>query len=316
MTETTKTVLETYEIRKTKKQKTYFLQFVQNKAAEWGYDSHVEKGWCGARNLVVGDPAQARVVYTAHYDTCAVLPFPNFITPKRMGIYLLYQVAMILVFMFIPMVLAMVLVGGLASAAGMEGDSVGFLVLLVGYAMMIGFLVLVMAGPANRHTANDNTSGVTTLLEIMERMPEGLRADAAFVFFDLEEMGLFGSGGYASKHKKDMRDKLLVNFDCVSDGKNILLALQKNAGKYMPVLQAAFTDTETFQVEILQKGVFYPSDQVSFPCGVGVASLHRAKIGGILYMDKIHTKKDTVYQEENIVYLAEASIRLTAEMAK
>ena len=316
MTETTKTVLEKYEIRKTSKQKTDFREYVQSRAAEWGYESRIEKGWCGARNLVVGDPSTAKVVYTAHYDTCPVLPFPNFITPKHMGIYLLYQVAMVLVFMLVPMVLVMLLAGGIASAAGMDGDMSSVIAVLIGYIWMLMFLVLMMAGPANRHTANDNTSGVTTLLELMEKLPEELRADAAFVFFDLEEMGLFGSGGYASKHKKEMRDRLLVNFDCVSDGKNILLALQKGAGKYIPVLQAAFTDTDAFQVEILQKGVFYPSDQVNFPCGVGVASLKRAGIGNILYMDRIHTKKDTVYEKENIAYLTEASIRLTAEMAK
>jgi len=316
MTETTKTILETYEIRKTKKQKTDFLQFVQNTAAAWGYDSHIEKGWCGARNLVVGDPVQAKVVYTAHYDTCAVLPFPNFITPKHIEIYLLYQIAMVLVFMLVPMVIVMLLAGAAASACGMEAETTAFLTVWIGYAVMLVFLVLVAAGPANRHTANDNTSGVTTLLELMEKLPEDMRTDAAFIFFDLEEMGLFGSGGYASKHKKEMQDKLLVNFDCVSDGKNILLALQKKAEKFKPVLQAAFTDTETFQVEILQKGVFYPSDQANFPCGVGVASLKRSKKGNILYMDRIHTGKDTVYQEENIVYLTEASIRLTEEMAK
>jgi len=316
MTETTKTVLQNYEIRKTKKQKTDFLEYVQHKAAEWGYDSHVEKGWFGARNLVVGDPAQARVVYTAHYDTCAVLPFPNFITPKHMGIYLLYQIVVVLGCMLVPMTALMLLAGWISSAAGMDGDTASAVAVLIGYIWMLTFLVLVMAGPANRHTANDNTSGVTTLLELMEKMPEELRAGAAFVFFDLEEMGLFGSGGYASRHKKEMRDKLFVNFDCVSDGKNILLALQKKAETYMPVLQAAFRDTETFHVEILQKGVFYPSDQVSFPCGVGVASLKRSKVGGILYMDRIHTKKDTVYQEENIAFLTEASIRLTAEMTK
>ena len=316
MTETTKTILETYEIRKTKKQKTDFLQFVQNTAAAWGYDSHIEKGWCGARNLVVGDPVQAKVVYTAHYDTCAVLPFPNFITPKHIGIYLLYQIVMVLVFMFVPMVIVMLLAGAAASACGMEAETTAFLTVWIGYAVMLVFLVLVAAGPANRHTANDNTSGVTTLLELMEKLPEDMRTDAAFIFFDLEEMGLFGSGGYASKHKKEMQDKLLVNFDCVSDGKNILLALQKKAEKFKPVLQAAFTDTETFQVEILQKGVFYPSDQANFPCGVGVASLKRSKLGNILYMDRIHTGKDTIYQEENIVYLTDASIRLTEEMAK
>lgn len=316
MTDTTKTIFETYEIRKSRKQKTAFLQFVQEKTAAWGYGSRIEKGWCGARNLVIGDPARAKVVYTAHYDTCPVLPFPNFITPKHIGIYLLYQIVVVTAFMLVPMVAAMLLAGGFASAAGMDSDMSGALSVLVGYAVLAAVSLLILAGPANKHTANDNTSGVTVLLDILQTMPEELRADAAFVFFDLEEMGLFGSGGFASRYKKEMKDKLLVNFDCVSDGETILLALQPKAGKYAPVLEKAFVAGEDRPVEIGGKGVFYPSDQKNFPCGVGVAALKRTKKGKILYMNRIHTKNDTVYEEANIAWLTESALRLTKLMGE
>ena len=36
--------------------------------------------------------------------------------------------------------------------------------------------------------------------------------------------------------------------------------------------------------------------------------------GGMLYMDKIHTPKDTVYREENIAYLVDGGIRLTEQL--
>ena len=87
-------------------------------------------------------------------------------------------------------------------------------------------MFLLMAGPANRHTANDNTSGVTTLLDIMTALPTEARESVAFVFFDLEEMGLFGSAGFANQHKQIAKNTLLVNFDCVSDGDTILFALR------------------------------------------------------------------------------------------
>ena len=127
------------------------------------------------------------------------------------------------------------------------------------------------------------------------------------MFFDLEEVGLFGSGGFAAKHKKEMADKPILIFDCVSDGDTILLALQKKAAKYIPDLQAAFADTDTIRTDIASKGVFYPSDQMNFSCGIGVAALKRTKRGNILYMNRIHTKRDTVYTEENIAYLVKAS---------
>ena len=93
MTETTQTIFEKHQIRKSRKQKTAFIDYVQSTAAKLGYESRTEKGYLGARNIVVGNPDTAKVVYTAHYDTCAVMPFPNFITPKCIWLFLLYQIA-------------------------------------------------------------------------------------------------------------------------------------------------------------------------------------------------------------------------------
>ena len=95
MTEIAKTLLDRYQIRKTGKQKTEFMEFVRTFAEARGYSCSVEKGAFGVRNIVVGDPDAAKVVFGAHYDTCAVLPFPNFITPKHFGIYLLYQLLLV-----------------------------------------------------------------------------------------------------------------------------------------------------------------------------------------------------------------------------
>lgn len=311
MTSTAKTVFEKYEIRKTKAQKTAFIGYVESFAKELGYSCHTEKGWFGAVNIVVGDPEKAKVVYTAHYDTCPVLPFPNFITPRHIWIYLLYQIFVVTAIMLLPMAAVITAVISAGSLWFPESDLMPLFALLAGYAVLLGVMFLVLAGPANKHTANDNTSGVTVLLETMQIMPEEQKNDAAYIFFDLEEQGLFGSGGYASKHKKDMKNKLLVNFDCVSDGNTMLLVLRKGAVSRKEILEKAFPAAAGIQVDIAEKGVFYPSDQANFLCGVGVAALKRTKRGGILYMDRIHTRHDTVYQEENIAYLAESAVRLT-----
>ena len=77
----------------------------------------------------------------------------------------------------------------------------------------------------------------------------------------------------------------------------------------MPLLESAFMPSMTISVEVLTKGVFYPSDQANFPLGVGVAALKKTK-GGLLYMNKIHTKHDTVYEEKNIEFLKNGAIDL------
>ena len=130
------------------------------------------------------------------------------------------------------------------------------------------------------------------------------------VFFDLEEAGLFGSASFAKAHKSVMKNTLLLNFDCVSDGKNILLVLCKGAKKYKASLEKHFVSNDTFNVEILDKGVFYPSDQANFHCGVGVAALKYSKKLNTLYMDRIHTKNDTIFEEENIAYLSDHAVSL------
>ena len=70
---------------------------------------------------------------------------------------------------------------------------------------MIGLLLLmyhVMFGYRNKHTANDNTSGVVAITKILENLPEEHRSKVCVVYFDNEEKGLFGSSFFAKKHKK------------------------------------------------------------------------------------------------------------------
>lgn len=304
MTETTQEIFEKYQVRKTKAQKSAFAAYVEGLASDWGYSFQIEKGSFGAKNLVVGDPASAKVVYTAHYDTAPVLPFPNFITPKNFLIYILYNVAIVLGFFAVAFLLGLGV--GFASAVFELGEDAAFWIGEIAYFAM---LFLMVAGPANKHTANDNTSGVTLLIDMMRELPAEHRDDVAFVFFDLEEMGLVGSSSFARAHKDEMKDRLLVNFDCVSDGENILFVLRQGAKAFRTAIETAFAETDGFKVEVADKGVFYPSDQAKFPCGIGVAALRSTK-GGLLYMNRIHTNRDIIYREENIEFLKNGAIEL------
>ncbi len=317
MTSVSEYVFEKFHVRKSKKQKDGFIEYVKSFAEEQGYSANVEKGSFGSRNIVIGDPATAKAVYTAHYDTCPRLPFPNFITPKNIFFYLLYQIlitAILLAVMFATAFGLGVLIGLITEAVKMSEAAVD---LLISFGTLLAYLLvflLLLDGPANKHTANDNTSGVITLIEIMQALPADKRSEIAFVFFDMEEMGLFGSSGFASKHKKTMKDKLLLNFDCVSDGDTILFAVKQKAKKYIPALERSFVPDDYFKVDIASKGVFYPSDQVNFKGGVGVASLKYSKKLRTLYMDKIHTKHDTVFSEANIEFLKNGALRLVDEL--
>ena len=190
MTETTKTILDKYQVRKTKKQKSEFIDYLTSTAKNMGYTPKVESGSLGVRNVVIGDVSKAKVVYTAHYDTCPALPFPNFITPKNFLIYFLYQIFITLIFLVIPLVALEVIFMAIAKASGL-GEELSHIIFMVIYFLVLGgFLAHTMAGPANKHTVNDNTSGVAVHLNIMAQIQPEDKAKVAFIFFDLEEAGI------------------------------------------------------------------------------------------------------------------------------
>lgn len=309
MTQTTREIFEKYEVRKSKKQRTAFIEYVKSVADNLGFDAKVEKGSFGARNIVVGDVDKAKVLYTAHYDTCAKMLFPNFITPKNFFIYILYQLLIVAGFFVISGIFG-ILTTTIMMMLGVDSTTSTDVGIDVAFLVYLAMAFLLIAGPANKHTANDNTSGVTTLLDIMASLPQEQRDKVAFVFFDLEEAGLIGSSSFAGKHKDIRNNKLVLNFDCVSDGKTILFALKKTTRKYKDLLLHAFKSTDNITVDVAQKGVFYPSDNASFKGGIGVAALKTFKPTKTLYMNRIHTIRDTVYDEENIAYLVNGAVKL------
>lgn len=303
MTDLSRKILDSYQIRKTKKQKDAFIALMQ---AHFPALTVQEKGVPKSRNLILGDPETAKVVLGAHYDTCAQLPFPNFIMPKRPLLTIGYSLLIL-----IPMVVLIFLANWLLNL--FTGDAmVHYWVSLLVYLL---FFILLLAGPANKHTANDNTSGVITLLEIYEKLSEEDKQKVCFVFFDNEEAGLLGSAQFRKVYKKQMKETLLINFDCVSDGDTFLLGISKQANqKYHVPLARVFTSTEGKAVlmENLKK-VYYPSDQAGFPMAIAVAALKHKKPFGY-YMDRIHTNRDTVFEERNIEYLAERTGQFVSQI--
>ena len=293
-------ILNNFMIRKNKKQKSSFIEKVKEIVKEKDLEVTIEKGAFGVRNIVIGDVSKAKVVFTAHYDTCAVMPVPNFITPTNIWIYLLYQVLIMIPMFGVPAIITWLFN---LLFPGMEEFG-----LLLFDVLLFGMLFLLMFGPANKNTVNDNTSGVLTILNIISKLPLELKDKVAFVLFDLEEVGLIGSSDFASKHKKEMKDKLVINYDCVSDGEKMLFIFSKKAKEYLNLLSENYISSNDVETQMVTKGAFYPSDQANFKYGIGVCAVIKGK--KFEYIDKIHTKKDIVLREENIKYLTDNSIKL------
>lgn len=299
-------VLKQFPVRKTKKQKQAFRDAVQSYAESLGYQVTVEKGSLGANNVIIGDPERAKYLVTAHYDTCARLPFPNLITPCNFLIFSLLQLLMGFGITGLAMVSGVLI--GVAFGLMIDpelGASIGS---FTAYVMLWVLIALMLVGPANKNNANDNTSGVVTLLEIAKTMPENQRHKVCFVLFDLEEAGLIGSESYRKAHKKATNQQMILNLDCVGDGNHIRLFPTKKLKKDRKQLTSLYKACGYFgkkEILVHEKGFsVYPSDQAKFPYGVGICALNKGKIG--LYLGRIHTKKDTVLDETNVNILRAA----------
>lgn len=305
----TKKLLADFQIRKTKQQKASFRAWLCDELGRAGYAPQVETGGLlNSSNVVAGDPEKAQVLLAAHYDTCAVLPFPNFITPRNFLVYLLFQLLICALFLLIAIATEVAVL--LAFDPPLWGA------LLAIYAVL-GFCIWwMLAGKANKHTANDNTSGVAALLETALALPEELRGKVCFVFFDNEEKGLLGSAAFAGRHPAAKREALVLNFDCVGDG-DFLQFFPRKAVKgeeeTLRRLEVAFTGRGEKTVEIVRSFGFYPSDQAVFRRGVGVCALKKKPLIGY-YMGRIHTNRDTVLEEENVLLLRDGVVRLLRDL--
>lgn len=301
-------VVKNYPVRKSKKQKQAFRADVTQWLQNLGYPVCEEEGSFHSCNLVIGDPQRARYLVTAHYDTCARLPFPNLITPCNFWTFLLYQI-----FICLMLMLPALAVGGL----------VGYLLhsLDIGYFLFVVLLwadiVLMLIGPANSSNVNDNTSGVVTLLEIARSIPELHRKNVCFVLFDLEEAGLIGSASYKKKHKREIPNQLVLNLDCVGEGDDIYFfptAKLKKSKERLAPLQKLAGGYGKKSIAVRTKGFsVYPSDQSNFPYGVGICALKRGWAG--LYLSRIHTPRDTVLDETNVNILRAALTTLISGSA-
>lgn len=309
MTEQSRKVLDEMQVRKSRKQKEAFRAWLCGELEAAGYAPTIEKGFA-ARNVVVNGPETAKVLLTAHYDTQAVLPVPNFITPCSPVFFVLYQILIV-----IPLFISVAVAEGLIFAFVPE-SAAWWLAPLACLGLCIFFIWWVLDGKANRHTANDNTSGVLLLLETALALPPEHRDRVCFVFFDNEEKGMLGSAAFAKRHKQVKKNAVVLNFDCVGDGDSIQFFPQEKLKKDTAALErmeAAFLPAGGKDVQVVRGFSMYPSDNANFRKGAGVCALkHKPVIG--YYMDRIHTSKDTFLDEANINLLKNGALRYIAAL--
>ena len=291
-----KEVDDKFPIRKTEEQKDAFRKYVLEKVTARGVEARVEK-LDKHNNLVIGNPQTAKAVFTAHYDTPCSSLFPNLMMPKNKLLCRAYVFTIIFLFLAVALIPAIII--GLNILQSEVAYAIIFLVLY------FGLYFLALRTFTNKHNLNDNTSGVATLLTLIERLSQEQLCQVAFIFFDNEEKGLLGSKAYSKAHKTEMEDKFLVNFDCVANGKNVLFIAKPKAEKnpYYLLLKESFAPLDGFNVEFCPiKGAVSNSDYKKFEQGVCCVACKKSK-RGVLYTPYIHTAKDVVADIKNVEFL-------------
>ena len=286
-------VLKNHPVRRTDEQKSAFISAVTEYLRQLGYAVNVENGQRKSRNVVIGDPEKAQYLVTAHYDTPVSSLFPNILLPKSFALFYLYQTGIILAFMLIAFVVCAP-VWFLT-----QNKTATFIVWYITYMVQAMWGRI---GKPNKNNANDNTSGVVTLLETAGALPQNLRDRVCFVLFDLEEKGLLGSKDYRDAHKEQTEKQVVLNMDCVGDGDIFQFEPVKSAQEDSDLLEKLSGICKTVgnkEIRLASGSFTGSSDHKNFPKGVGIKAL-RYKKGIGLYCGHIHTNRDKTLDETNV----------------
>lgn len=299
-------ILREYPTRHKRQEKENMRTYLIGQLRALGYDAKLQD--CGrATNVVAGDPERAKIIFAAHYDTPLRELLPPLVCPTRPVTYFLYQALTPVLTLVGSFALSL----GVTFALNMPNMTLPLFILL-----LIGALAYLRFGPAEKRTANDNTSGVATLLGTAEKLTPRYRADAAFVFLDGGSESMQGAKGFRKKYPS-AKEKPVICLDCVGSGDELLILPGKGArwdGDLLDAINSSFEITERKTCYDKVDGlVYYPSDNRAFKQGVAVCAVRHVKGFGRCILP---TGKDNAIDDENLSILRDGLVRLVAAYQK
>lgn len=284
-------LIEKFPVRRTKVEKENFQKYVKEEITNYQVENQtLEKKHT---NIVIGNVEDAKVIFTAHYDTPGRSLFPNLMLPKNYFLSLLYGFSIPIILAFIALAAAY----SLTIIFNIEQALTGILYILIYF----GVFFLFTRAYTNKNNANDNTSGVATILSLAQNSYD----DVAFILFDNEEKGLLGSKAFKKANKEMMKNKVLINLDCVGNGNNILVVAKKKARETIVynIMTETFISNDDYNVEYIpMEKARSNTDHKNYDLGIGILACKKAK-SGIYYTPRIHTHQDVIVDVANIEFI-------------
>lgn len=285
-----------HPVRRSKEQKNNFIKYTKEELKKYNVNINAET-IDKHTNIIIGDVSKAKVIYTAHYDTPASSVFPNLMFPRNKILSYIYVFSYAFIIVFFSFVFAFLL----QEIFNLNQDV--FIGVYLGIYLLL-FYVCTRLVP-NKNNINDNTSGVATIFSLVS---EAKNNDVAYILFDNEEKGKLGSKAYSKKYIDVLKDKLVINFDCVGNGNSIILVCKdkaKNHEFYKKINETLKPNNE-YDVKIYgMRGSSSNTDFLNFECSLSVMACKKSKLIGY-YTPNIHTPFDTVASTKNIDFLVES----------
>lgn len=293
-----KEVCEVHNSRMSRKDKKNFREWAVLTAESMGYNARVENN-IFANNIVVGNTEKAEIIYGAHYDTPPAMS-PFIIKHQILTIGMAYPIALIWsikgAMNFTAEILPTTIHEPMVQFIGTGAQLVNFGV----FGYMLGFM-----GNANTANYDDNSSGVISVLQLMDNyknLPQEEKDKVAFVLFDNEEKMLWGSMSYATKHKKEIKHQTVINMDCVgvANTMNLLYVGGKKQPQIVKDLQTEIQKT-SLSPKIKTTTPFSMSDHISFIGAKEHVCLLAKDKSLYSLVSHIHSKNDTEIKDQNII---------------
>ena len=294
-------LISNHPIRRKQRDKDLFIDYIEKEAKNLNYEVIVDKK-AEHKNIIIGNVKTAEVIFTAHYDTPPKSIIPNLMLPRNPKIAKMYSIGFFTVLALLALLVSYVICN--IFELKREVFAIIYLVLYFASTYLLFRLF------DNKNNYNDNTSGVATVLELMKITSNDINKKTAFILFDNEENGMKGSK-YLVKENPNINNKIIINLDCVGNGNNFIFICKDKAfdsvvlNKFKNYLLNLGEDKNYKYLFYGMNGSFSNSDYKSFDKGIGVMACIKGKGKIIKYFTpRIHTKKDTVVTDDNIVKLA------------
>lgn len=294
-----------FPTRRKAKEKEMFRTWLAWELREMGYHVSLQSNESAlqtggrATNVIVGDPENAKLIFSAHYDTGVKELLPTLFMPTRPVSFALYQALTPVLMLLVSFLLSF----GITFAVNEP-----FMTLPLFLIFLLALLCYQKFGPGETRNANDDDSGVAALLETAKKITPRYRGNVCFVFFDCGAQGMQGARGFRRRYPIT-REKNVIHLDCVGQGDEILALPSKYSrwnGELLDLINESFAEVEMPEgktVFLKTDGlVYYPSDNRKFRYSTAICAVK--KISGFGRCIAPHSDGGTA-DEENLRILSD-----------